>query len=253
MNIDYLIKQEILCEQEINNPIKLFINLVENDTILNIVTGAFDDDTIWWNSFRMFKENIQCLYYVKCIRNQLFQESSATALSDTNEEVMKVIEEIRNDRVPSNLKDNIESDMINVQSKNNTVYTLRHFQHQHQLFFQHYENMPRQSIPHPAIRAIAYEDINKLYKKAITKSKHFSLYQHDENYMKNQRFLFDANVHEKSRRLGKSFTPSMNKPITNIINLLGKDTDNESIYSDSKQNPLTWGTKHAYYEIKKGI
>jgi len=53
MNINYQIDQENLCEQEVNNPIKLFINLVESDTILNIVTGAFDNDTTWWNSFWM--------------------------------------------------------------------------------------------------------------------------------------------------------------------------------------------------------
>ena len=47
------------------------------------------------------------------------------------------------------------------------------------------ENMPRQSIPHPAIRAVAYEDINKLYNNAITLSKHFSLHQYDENYINN--------------------------------------------------------------------
>ena len=64
--------------------------------------------------------------------------------------------------------------------------------------------------------------------------------------MKIQRFLFDANVHEKSCRFGKSVTPSMNKPATNIISLLGQDTDDESIYSDAKQNPLTWGTKHYF-------
>ena len=46
MNIDYLIKQENFYEQEVNNPIKLFINLVESDTILHISTGAFDDDTL---------------------------------------------------------------------------------------------------------------------------------------------------------------------------------------------------------------
>ena len=117
--------------------------------------------------------------------------------------------------------DNIEPDMINVQNENDIVYTFRHFQHQHKLFFQHYENMPKQSIPHPAIRAVAYKDINKLYKKAITLSKHFSVHQHDENY-----------VHEKSCRFGKSVTPSMNKPATNIISLLGEDTDDESIYGD---------------------
>ena len=38
----------------------------------------------------------------------------------------------------------------------------------------------------------------------------------------------------------------MNKPAANIIKLLGNDTDDESIYSDEKQNPLTWGTKHSY-------
>ena len=73
-----------------------------------------------------------------------------------------------------------------------------------------------------------------------------SLHQYDENYINNQRFLFDADVHEKSCRLGKSVTPSMNKPATNVISLLGKDTDDESIYNDAKQNPLTWGTKHSY-------
>ena len=243
MNINYQIDQENLCEQEVNNPIKLFINLVESDTILHITTGAFDDDTIWWNSFRMFKENIQCLYHTKCIRDQLFQESSATSLFLVNKKVITVIEEIRKDRVPSDLKDNIEQSIIN---KNDIIYTLRNFQQQHKLFFQHYENMPRQSIPHPAIRAVAYEDINKLYKNAITLSKHFSLHQYDENYINNQRFLFDANVHEKSCRFGKSVTLSMNNPATNIINLLGNDTDDESIYSDKKQNPLTWGTQHSY-------
>jgi len=243
INIDYLIEQANHYEQEVNNPMKLFINLVESDTILHITTGAFDDDTIWWNSFRMFKENIQCLYHTKCIRDQLFQESSATSLFLVNKKVITVIEEIRKDRVPSELKDNNEQYIIN---KNDIIYSLRNFQHQHKLFFQHYENMPRQSIPHPALRAVAYEDINKLYKNAITLSKHFSLYQYDENYIKNQRFLFDANVHEKSCRLGKSVTSSMNKPAANIIKLLGNDTDDESIYSDEKQNPLTWGTKHSY-------
>jgi len=191
----------------------------------------------------MFKENIQCLYHTKCIRDQLFQESSATSLFLVNKKVITVIEEIRKDRVPSELKDNNEQYIIN---KNDIIYSLRNFQHQHKLFFQHYENMPRQSIPHPAIRAVAYEDINKLYKNAITLSNYFSLYQYDENYIKNQRFLFDANVHEKSCRLGKSVTSSMNKPAANIIKLLGNDTDDESIYSDAKQNPLTWGTKHSY-------
>jgi len=51
---------------------------VESDTILDIVTGAFDNDTTCWNSFRMFKENIKCLYHAESIRNQLFQESSVT-------------------------------------------------------------------------------------------------------------------------------------------------------------------------------
>jgi len=96
-------------------------------------------------------------------------------------EVIKVIEEIRKNRFPSHLVDNIEPDMINVQNENDIVYTFRHFQHQHKLFFQHYENMPKQSIPHPVIHAVAYKDINKLYKKAITLSKHFSVHQHDEN------------------------------------------------------------------------
>ncbi len=51
---------------------------MESDTILDIVTGAFDNDTTWWNSLRMFKENIKCLYHAESIRNQLFQESSVT-------------------------------------------------------------------------------------------------------------------------------------------------------------------------------
>ena len=228
-NIEYGLQQERLCEQPIYNPLKLFKDLIENDAIFYIVTGAFNDDKSWWKSLQMFINNNDCPHHAKHVRDSfLKQETSLNAFVLANQKVISVLKKIRKYRIPSDLVENIEID---------DIHSLRDLHQKLTAFFENYDNLPTQRIPNPFIRNAAYGDITILYNNAIKLSKWISLHEHDKNYLKNQRFLFDANIHDKGRRLGKSFTPSMNKP-ANKSNICFQDQsywiNNES--NDEKNN-----------------
>ena len=152
----------------------------------------------------MFINNNDCPHHAKHVRDSfLKQETSLNAFVLANQKVISGLKEIRKYRIPSDLVENIEID---------DIHSLRDLHQKLTAFFENYDNLPTQRIPNPFIRNAAYGDITILYNNAIKLSKWISLHEHDKNYLKNQRFLFDANIHDKGRRLGKSFTPSMNKP-----------------------------------------
>ena len=271
LHMDNALNEEQKYELPLNNTTPLFINLVESDTIMWLVTGSFPNKNSWWNSLREFLDDNNCPDQIKQIRNQyILPNKDSKTLHKINTQLISIITEIRNNGNDFNVVETIDEDELNTKYEVNFIDHLRDTHTQLSRFFLIYDQMLPQRIPHPCIRPIAYEDINQLYEKAIKDNTFTDFDEHTETFLKHQRFLFDANIHDKSRRNGISFTPSMNNVTSQNIKLFNENYhtrfqlspnhenyDNQSTYGESfenkntsEQNEATWGTKHSYGSLK---
>ena len=183
-----------------NNPIQLFIDLVESDFILYITTGAFMNKKNWWNSFFKFIDNINCCYPVKLILNQLFNEEvTCNTFPMTNNIVISIINDFRKDSVRTDLLDHINGGKLDGKCEIDGIIGLRDLYLQLISYFEKYDKMPTQNIPHKAIRVNKYEDMTKLYDECININSCHPKIERNINYINHKRYLFDANIHEKGR------------------------------------------------------
>ena len=140
----------------------------------------------------------------------------------TNNIVISIINEIRKDSVRTDLIDDINGGKLDGKCEIDGIIGLRDLYLQLISFFEKYDKMPTQNIPHKAIRVNKYEDMTKLYDECININSCHPKIERNINYINHKRFLFDANIHEKGRRYGKTI-----KSI--CCTKLNNDIDNDNI------------------------
>jgi len=95
--------------------------------------------------------------------------------------------------------------------------------------------MPKQSIPHKAIKKYKYEIMTKLYNDCMILNSYQLINERNINYMNHKRFLFDANVHEKGRRYGISIEYMCGTKVND--NVINNDIDDD--YDDDDDMIVT--------------
>ena len=226
-----------------NNPVQLFIDLVESDFIIYITTGAFMNKKTWWNSFLQFIDNINCFYPVKLIRNQLYVEKICNRFSMTNNIIIDIINVIRKDSVRTDLIDEINAGKLDGQCEIDGIKGLRDLHLQLISFFKNYDKMPKQNNPHKAIKLNHYKNMTKLYEDCIILNSCHPINERNINYLNHKRFLFDANIHEKGRRYGKTIKYICDTKLNNDNDnyqmrdyVHNSDVDNDNDYVDDDDN-----------------